>query len=239
MLHRKVVTGAGEPSPLFLRLLVYAGIICLFKGLLVLWGAAFLFGDPYTKVWQVVGAHVFSGHIGNALMGFRLGFNTWFLLYQTLMQDLIMMLFLYPATVQGYHYLWKVPVIGPPLKNMHDAALEYKPYIAPYGILGLMLFVFIPIMGMGPLVGTVLGYLLGLNPLVALGAITFANTISAIMCFTAMDKLQEINQNLAYYLLIFVLSVAVLGTVAGFVSRWWQRRQAARRAAEGTAPPGN
>lgn len=235
MPHRKVVTSVGEPSPLFLRILVYLGIICLFKGLLVLWGAAFLFGDPYTKVWQVIVAHVFSGHIGNALMGFRLGFNTWFLLYQTLMQDLIMMLFLYPATVAGYHYLWRVPVIGEPLKNMHDAALEYKPYIAPYGLLGLMLFVFIPIMGMGPLVGTVLGYLLGLNPLVALGAITVANIASAIMCFTAMDKLQEINENLAYYLLIFVLAIAVLGTVYGFISRRWQRKRLEKRAAAGSS----
>jgi uncharacterized membrane protein len=236
MSHPKIVTGAGEPSPLFLRLLVYSAIICLFTWMLVLWGAAFLFGPPYTKIWQVIVAHAFSGHWGNAAAGLRLEMNFWFLLFQTMMQDLIAMLFLYPATVQGYHFLWRLPVIGPPLKNLHDAALEYKPYIAPYGVLGLMVFVFIPVMGMGPLVGTVLGYLLGLNPLVALGSITFANGVSAVMCLTATDKLNEINENFAFYLLVFVLGIAVLGTIFGFVSRSWQRKRAARREAARQQP---
>lgn len=228
---KPVVTPAGEPSPFLLRIFVMIAIILLAQFILVCVASGVILGPPYTGVWQLIVTHMFTGHIGNAARGFKMGFHLYFLLYQSLVQDLIIIFFLYPLTVQGYHYLWRLPGIGPHLKGAHDTAIYYKPYIAPYGAIGLTVLVFIPLFSTGPIVGTVLGYLLGLNPFVALGSVIVGNTISAVMCFVAMDKLNEINEHIGTYVLYFVFGILIFGTITGFVNRRWQRRKAARKAA--------
>ncbi len=228
---KPVITPGGEPSPFLLRMILLAGVVVLAQFVLVLVASGIILGPPYSRVWQVLVTHMFSGHIGNAALGFKMGFHLYFLLYQSLVQDLIIILFLYPLTVQGYHYLWRLPVIGPHLKGAHDTAIYYKPYIAPYGAIGLAVLVFIPLFSTGPIVGTVLGYLLGLNPFVVLGSVIVGNTVSAVMCFVAMDKLNEINAHIGTYVLYFVIGILVLGTVVGFISRRWQQYNATRKAA--------
>ena len=117
-------------------------------------------------------AHFVGGRAGNAGEGLEQDFNPWFLFFQSCMQDFILMFLAYPWFVRGFQQFTKVPVIGPHLASAHTLALKYKKDIAPYGGVGLMVFVFIPIWSTGPLVGVIVGYLLGLGVL-----LTFTSVI--------------------------------------------------------------
>jgi len=50
------------------------------------------------------------------------------------------------------------------MQNIHDAAEARKHWIQKYGIIGLFCFVFFPFWMTGPVVGCVIGFLIGLRP---------------------------------------------------------------------------
>ncbi len=195
----------GDPSPVVLLHLKGAGHVCLISTLLVFIVLGITKGKPYDEVWQLVLAHIVSGRAGNAGIGLEKGFNHFFLLYQSCMQDFIIMFYVYPLFVTGYQLVSRWPFIGPALQHSHELALAHKDRIAPYGAIGLMLFVIFPFWSTGPLVGVLVGYLLGMNVLITFISVMVGDIIAVAAWIWTYDKLRNYNQTLALILLCIIL----------------------------------
>ena len=134
---------------------------------------------PYHLAWQVVLAHIGGGRAASAGLGIELGFGFVFLFFIFFMCDIITMLYIYPLFVSGFQRISHWRIIGPMLKKTHDLAHKHKARIEPYGPIGLLSFVLFPFWSTGPLVGVVVGYLIGLRTWITFTASAGANFSSA------------------------------------------------------------
>jgi uncharacterized membrane protein len=203
----------GEPSKITLKYMWATGHLFLVTMLLLFVILGIKVGSPYDNVWQLVLAHIVSGRAGNVGLGLMQGFNNYFLLYQCCMVDFIIMFYVYPLFVSGYQHLSAWPFIGLGLKRTHELALEHKKRIAPYGAVGLMLFVIFPFWSTGPLVGVLVGYLLGMSTRLTFTTVIVGDIIAVAAWTWGYDKLYNHNRQFAIILLIIIFALAIGGAV--------------------------
>lgn len=215
----RTVQYSGEPAPWILSLMFTVGVLLLCANIAV-WLLGWIFiGFPYGKTWQILLYAIFLGRAAAVGVGREFGFGSLFLFFQTAAADLIIVCLVYPAFVRGYQHLTRVPYIGSTLDNMHKVALSYKPVIAPYGFMGLMLFVIFPFWSTGALVGAILGYVIGLPVGITLISINVGNVISIGAWVWFYDLIRDWNHDVAMVVLVLILAVAIAGIVVGFKNK--------------------
>jgi len=198
------------------------GHFCLVSTLAIFVILGILQGSPYDQVWQLVLAHFVSGRAGNIGLGLMKGFNLYFLLYEACMIDFILMFLIYPVFVSGFQQLSKLMFIGRAMKQTHELALKHKHRIEPYGAIGLMVFVIFPFWSTGPLVGVMVGYLLGMSTRITFTTVIIGDVIAVSAWIWAHDMLYEYDKTLALIILIGIFAVAITGTLA---TRFLRARQ--------------
>ncbi len=207
----KIVEVPGEPAPRTLRLIMGMGHASLIS-LLLTWVLLFYFiGRPYQHTGWLALTQLISGRAGAVGLGLRLEFSAQYMFFQVAMVDIILMLYTYPLFVRGYQHLTRVPVIGDYLENLHKVALSHKARMAPYGALGLMLFVIFPFWSTGCMVGAIVGYLIGLPSWLSLSSVTIGNVAAIALWILFYERLQNWNPTVALVLLIVILALAVGG----------------------------
>jgi len=123
----------------------------------------------------------------------------------------IMVLIFYPLFVLSWKSLHVVSYepLSDFLKHSRESAEKYQPLIKKYGIIGLVFFVLTPFAMTGPVVGSFVGYLMGLSHLVTLSVVLFS-TLMAIMLWTYFIKSFEATLIVYSDTLITVLSTAAI-----------------------------
>lgn len=219
MNQSRAIQSPGEPSSRTLSLMLVLGFVLLTANMVIWLGGWALIGKPYGHTWQIFLYAVFLGRAAAVGVGREMGFESLFLFFQTAAADLIIVFLVYPVFVKGYQHLTRVPYIGGTLDSMHKVALSYKPVIAPYGFVGLMLFVIFPFWSTGALVGAILGYIIGMPALTTLISINVGNVISIGAWVWFYDLVRDWNRGVALVLLGLILAIAIAGIVVGMRSR--------------------
>lgn len=220
-------TPTNHPYPSTIRALFLIGQILLFGSLALFVVLAKMYPEPYIHVWALIAAHFGGGRMANAGVGLEMGFNKLFLLYQTCVQDYILMFFAFPLFVKGQTYFSKMRGVGSSIEAAHQLALAHRAKIRPYGIAGLLIFVVFPFWGTGPLVGVIAGYLLGFSTLLNFATVMTGNFIAAFAYIWAYDyirvRVESYGENLSLVLLGVVIGVIV---IAALIARWQSGKSA-------------
>ncbi len=207
----KIVEVPGEPAPRTLRLIMGMGHAALIA-LLLTWVLLFYFiGWPYQHTGWLALTQLISGRAGAVGLGLHHQFSAKYMFFQVAMVDVILMLYTYPLFVRGYQHLTRIPVLGDYLENLHKVALSHKARMAPYGALGLMIFVIFPFWSTGCMVGAIVGYLIGLPSWLSLSSVTIGNAIAIALWIVFYERLQNWNPTVALVLLIVILALTVGG----------------------------
>ena len=220
----------GEPSSLFLSTLITLGFFLLLVSISVWLGAWFFLGAPYGKMWQIIFYASFLGRAATVGVGREFGFSPTFLFLLTSVSEFTVVCLVFPVFVKGYKHLTRIPYIGTTLDNLHTVALNYKPVIAPYGFLGLMIFVLFPFWSTGPLVGSILGYIIGMSVGLTLVAVNSGNIIAIAAWVWFYEYVNKWNSDVATMILVVVLLVALLGVF------WGTKRKQRVSTPQGGAP---
>ncbi len=151
-----------DPSPSALHRISLTGwgLFAAWATTLITWG--YLHPDPYAQGWRLVLELVFLGHVLNSADGISSGFSREYLLIQCGLQDIILVLVAYPWAVRAYQGMQTRGILGKTINNFRQNAERHHKYVEPFGAIGLWIFVFFPFWGTGALVGSIIGYLIGL-----------------------------------------------------------------------------
>lgn len=150
--------------------------------------------------------------------------NTTFLVAFNLFIESTMVLILYPLFVLSWKKLDFVsyPPLTRYLERSQKNAHRYEPLIKRYGVIGLILFVLTPFAMTGPVVGSFVGFLIGLRHRITL-TVVIVSTFIAILLWIYLIK--HFEEMLVMYSDMLMIGLFITVTV---MVLWYLLRKAFR-----------
>ena len=124
--------------------------------------------------------------------------------------ELILVALIYPLFVFSFNGILKIDLLEDFFKKIELKKQEHKEKFNRYGKFGLFIFVFIPFWMTGPIVGSIIGFLIGMKHYLII-AIVFTATIIAISLWGVflqeiIDFLLVFDMQLVWIVLFIVVS---------------------------------
>ena len=166
----------------------------LWAGALITYGI--LWPDPYAQGWRLVAELAFLGRLVNIADGIAIGCSTPYLLLQSGLQDIVLLLIAYPPLVAICEGESRGSWIGRQLERVRRTAERHTAKVEPLGALGLWIFVFFPFWSTGALVGGVVGYLLGMRAWVVFGSVITGHILSVLSLVFFFDAMASVAESL-------------------------------------------
>lgn len=197
------------------------GLLFLVALLILLAFYAVVNPKDFNILLSMTASNILFGRMSGLSIGIAFQMNTFWLIIFNLFIETIMVLIFYPLFVMSWESLHVVSYA--PLKDFlqrsQESAQKYQPLIKKYGIIGLVLFVLFPLTMTGPVVGSFVGYLMGLRHSTTILVVIFS-TFIAIVLWTYLIKNFEATLIVYSDTLITILSVAaIISLVWYFIKR--------------------
>ena len=138
-----------------------------------------LFPDRVLTYTAMTGLNLIIGRAAGMSFGYASGFGHAQVIPLNMLVETIQVLVVYPLFVLSWRQLIRVPRLQAYLTRMHRAAETHGGSVRKFGIVGLFVFVFVPFWMTGPVVGSIIGFLIGLRPWVNV-SVVLASTYVAI-----------------------------------------------------------
>jgi uncharacterized membrane protein len=168
----------------------------------------------------------FIGPATGMTFGYASGFTHTQVVPLNMLVETIQVLIVYPLFALSWRQLIELRRLQPYVARMHVAAESHTGMVRKFGIAGLFVFVFVPFWMTGPVVGSIIGFLIGLRPwanvVVVLLATYIATGIWALLLNELSAWAATFNRLAPYALVIAIALIVVAGNL-------WHRRR--RRAA--------
>lgn len=199
--------------------------------MLITLGVGWLTQPEWTLVFAAMtGLNLLIGRAAGMSFGYANGLDHAVVICSNVLVETIQVLVLYPLFALSWKNLVDVRRLRRVLVEMRRSAEASQPRVARFGMVGLFVFVFLPFWMTGPVVGSIIGFLLGLKPRQNLPIVLTA-TYAAIgvwaLLFEQLNELLATYGRYAAFASVLVLAAAVLA-----VRRFGRWRHAAPREAD-------
>ncbi len=191
--------------------ILFFGLFLLVVFLFLLALSAYFDPDKFNVLLSMTASNIIFGRMAGLSIGISSQMDTTLLIAFNLFIESIMVLILYPLFVLSWKSLHVVSYapLNNFLKRAQASAEKYQPLIKKYGIIGLIFFVLTPFAMTGPVVGSFVGYLMGLSHFTTLIVVLFS-TLIAITLWTYFIKNFEATLIVYSDTLITVLTTAAI-----------------------------
>lgn len=227
MIELENVSEGRHPRP-YDRTLLHiqlAGGICLTAWAVVLIFLGTWEPSPYAEAWRLIVGQLAVGRAYSVSAGLKLGFPKVFLLAQCSLQDIVLLLLLYPVIVAGYRRVFEYRFLDDTFAGIRAAAERHKESVARYGLVGLVAFVFFPLWSTGALAGGVVGYVLGMRTRNVFAAVILGNILSVACWLWLFHQMRRFSEALGDV----IPAIILIGVVGGaFAVRIYGLRKQAR-----------
>ena len=165
------------------------GLMLLALFFILLFFCAIFAPDFVQPFLSITATNVIFGRMAGLSIGIASQMDITLLVAFNLFIESIMVLILYPLFVLSWNKLELISYkpLNDFLERSKENAGKYEPLIKRYGIIGLILFVLTPFAMTGPVVGSFVGYLIGLRHRMTL-IVVLSSTLMAIIIWVYLIK---------------------------------------------------
>jgi uncharacterized membrane protein len=129
--------------------------------------------------------------------------------------ETILVLLFYPLFVFSWRHLLVIKWLKNTFERVHKAAETHKEKVQRYGIIGLFVFVWLPFWMTGPVVGCVIGFLLGLRARLNISVVLAGTSVAIFGWAFFMRKLHDRVASYSSYAAIIILALLIVIIVIG------------------------
>ncbi len=176
----------------------------------------------------MTGLNLTVGRAAGMSFGYASGLRHPAVITSNVLVETIQVLVIYPLFVLSWQNLVDVRHAQRLLVTLRHSAEANQPRVARYGMVGLFVFVFLPFWMTGPVVGSIIGFLIGLKtqhnlPIVL--AATYAAVAVWAVFFESMNEWLAAYGRYAAFGLVLLVALAALALRA---ARAWQATHSSR-----------
>jgi uncharacterized membrane protein len=185
--------------------------------LYVAWlGLSLLFTPEHFHAYVgMTATHILFGRAAGMSFGYALHYGHAIVVPVNVAIETILVLIFYPLFVFSVRRLLVFGALKNVIERMHRAAEMNQDKIRRYGIPGLFVFVFIPFWMTGPLVGSIIGFLLGLKPWVNLTVVLSGTYLACIAWAFILHELHarvaEFSPFAPMILVAIIIAIVIVG----------------------------
>jgi uncharacterized membrane protein len=184
--------------------------------------------DLAARFAAMTGLNLTVGRAAGMSFGYASGLRHPAVITSNVLVETIQVLVIYPLFVLSWQNLVDVRHAQRLLVTLRRSAEANQPRVARYGMIGLFVFVFLPFWMTGPVVGSIIGFLIGLktrhNLPIVLAATYAAVAVWAVFFESMNEWLAAYGRYAAFGLVLLVALVALALRTA----RAWQQAHSSR-----------
>ncbi|MFO7541812.1 MAG: small multi-drug export protein [Thiobacillus sp.] len=173
----------------------------------------YLFPDGVLTYAAMTGLNLIIGRAAGMTFGYASGLGHVQVVPLNMLVETIQVLVVYPLFALSVRQLITLRRLQPFLARMHRAAEYHGGAVRKFGIVGLFVFVFVPFWMTGPVVGAIIGFLIGLqawvNLVVVLGSTYVAIVAWGLLLNEFNAWASTVNQFAPFALVIAIVLIAV------------------------------
>jgi len=141
-----------------------------------------------------------------------------------LIESTVVCLF-FTAFSLSFKKLISVRFLNDAMANVHRSAQTQRTRLLRWGIPGLIVFVWFPFFMTGPVVGSVIGFLLGMRPWVVVGVV-LSGTVLAIISWTfILNEVVDWARTVGEFLPLMFVCILLIVIVSFRVKRFLEAQQ--------------
>lgn len=174
----------------------------------------YLFSDRIVYYAAMTGLNLVIGRAAGMTFGYASGFGHLQVIPLNMLIETIQVLVVYPLFALGWRQLIKWKSLQSFVTRMHLAAESRSGMVRRFGVIGLFVFVFVPFWMTGPVVGAIIGFLIGLRPWQNLTIVLLSTYIAICLWALLLNELSAwaaaFNQFAAYALVGAIVLIVVV-----------------------------
>ena len=199
--------------------LLYLGLALAALMMLAFSFAWFLFPDAVLVYATMTGLNLIIGRAAGMTFGYASGLVHAQVVPFNMLVESIQVLVVYPLFALSWRELITLRSLKPHFERIHVHAVERSALVRRFGIAGLFLFVFVPFWMTGPVIGAIIGFLIGLRPWVNVTVVLVSTYVAIGIWALLLNELsawaETFNQFapdlLVVAIVLIVAAVRVLG----------------------------
>ena len=190
-----------------------AGILMFLAFFMIIVGVYMFSADKANDLMVMSITNFFFGRAAGISYGYTVEFSDRVIILMNMMIEFIMVMITYPLFVFSWNKSLNVKFLRHFFITVKRQKLKYKSYFQKYGVYGLFLFVWFPFWMTGPVIGAIIGFLIGIKHYVTM-IIVLSGTSLAIVIWTYFLKelillLNQISANAPYIVLGIFIVIAL------------------------------
>lgn len=215
------------------RILALGVGLCLITVVAI--GVGWLVEPELTAVFAAMtGLNLTVGRAAGMSFGYASGLGHPVVISSNVLVETIQVLVVYPLFVLSWNNLVDVRRMRRFLVSMRQSAEANQSRVSRYGILGLFAFVFLPFWMTGPVVGAIIGYLIGLKARHTLPTVLLATYFAVAIWAVFFERMTELTARYGRYAAFgTVLLVGAAAIAVRAVQTW---RGGVRPVSPGASP---
>jgi uncharacterized membrane protein len=176
--------------------------------------AGHLYPDKVLPYAAMTGLNLFIGRGAGMSFGYAHGYSHVQVVPFNILVETIQVLVVYPLFVLSSRKLIELHALKPFIARIQQAAELKGGMVKKFGIAGLFIFVFVPFWMTGPVVGAIIGFLIGLRPLMNIVVVLVSTYVAigiwALLLNELSDWAATVNEFAPYALLLAIVLLAVV-----------------------------
>ncbi|GAG30902.1 unnamed protein product, partial [marine sediment metagenome] len=162
----------------------------------------------------MTGAHLAGGRAAGMTWGYAHALPAWLVIVTNMAIETYLVLLFFPLFVFSYRRLIVIKPLEETMQRAQQAAEAHRSEIVRYGIPGLLLFVWFPFWMTGPLVGSIIGFLIGLGPWLNV-TVVVGGTWAAILCWgLVLNRIYKLVEPIGPYIPLLIVGAIILFAVS-------------------------
>lgn len=195
------------------RILLFGVILILLLTLFIII-TYFINSSFANKISGMVVTNIAVGRVPSLSLGYATELSHFVVIFTNLYVEMIMVTIIYPLFVFSFNRILKVRLLEDFFNKVQVYKAKHQLLFDKYGIFGLFIFVFFPFWMTGPIVGSLIGYLLGVKHYTTIAIVAVATAIAMIIwgifLHEFIELLSMIDTALVWIFLMLILAVFLL-----------------------------
>ncbi|ACL71719.1 conserved hypothetical protein [Thioalkalivibrio sulfidiphilus HL-EbGr7] len=162
----------------------------------------------------MTGLNLVIGRAAGMSFGYASGLGHAQVVPLNMLVESIHVLVVYPLFALSWWQLVRLRALKPFFARMHQAASTRSGAVRRYGIAGLFLFVFMPFWMTGPVVGAIIGFLIGLRPWVNVTVVLLSTYVAIGIWALLLNELsawaETISRFAPYAVVLAIVLIALV-----------------------------